>query len=158
GDSVLAAKALTRLNDALGIDLSFIDFLEHPTIAELATRASEEHGNAIDPPPPVEPAPDDGPLPLSVGQHALLVLQLLDPTDGSNNVYRAIRMRGELDERALHDSLSELVARHDSLRTTYSTDDGDVRRTIAPYQRVKLPVSDVTTVAADKREAVTVAL
>ena len=158
GDSVLAAKALTRVNDALGVDLSFLDFLEHSTIATLATRAAEEHGTAIAPPPPVERAPDDAPLALSIGQHALLVLQLLDPTDGSNNVYRAIRMRGALDQQALHDALAELVARHDSLRTTYSADERDVRRVIAPYQRVKLPVSDLADVAADKREALASAL
>ncbi len=157
GDSVLAAQVLTRGNDALGSDLSFLDFFESPTIAELAARSVVDQGVGAST-TPVHRAPDGAVLPLSIGQHALLVMQLLDPSDGSNNVYRAVRMRGPLDHNALVESLSELVQRHDSLRTTFPAHDGNVVRNTAPFMRLKVPVSDLAEVPEAKREAVAKAL
>ncbi len=156
GDSILAAQALTRGNDALGTDLSFLDFFESSTIAQLSERKAETSPGSTNP-PPVHRAPDDESLPLSIGQQALCVMQLMYPKDSSNNVYRAVRLRGPLDQRALEASLAELLQRHDSLRTTYSAIDGTLVRTTPPYLRLNLAVTDLDSVPEDKREALAIA-
>jgi len=157
GDSVLAAQALVRLNDALGTDFSFLDFFENRTIAQLSELSLEARPDSLKP-PPVVPAPDGVSLPLSVGQHASWFMNLLNPKDASYNVYRAIRMRGPLDLAALEASLAELVQRHDSLRTTYEAVDGAPALKIAPYLRVEVPLTDLSDVPEDEREARAIAL
>jgi len=64
-----------------------------------------------------------------------------DPENTSYNLPLLLLVRGDLDVRALEQSLSEIVARHESLRTCYGqTDQGEPLQFVAPPERVPLPV------------------
>src|SRR5690606_7787332 len=75
-----------------------------------------------------EPAPRPRPggvdPPLSFAQERLWFLQRFDPGDASYNMFLALRLRGELDTVALQESLDAVVARHESLRTSFADVDG----------------------------------
>ena len=75
-------------------------------------------------------------LPLSPAQYRLWFLQRLDGDSAKYNVPVVLRIRGELDRAALRDAVSDLFARHESLRTVFREHDG------VPYQ-VILPAAEV---------------
>lgn len=67
-----------------------------------------------------------GPLPLSIAQRRLWFLLQLDETaEPAYHVNAAVRLRGALDGRALRAALDRIVQRHESLRTTFQTLEGE---------------------------------
>src|SRR5579875_2624016 len=61
--------------------------------------------------------------PLSTGQRRMWFLQAMDPSDATLNICVAYRLTGPLDEARFRNAVSEVVARHAILRTTYRVDD-----------------------------------
>jgi amino acid adenylation domain-containing protein len=79
--------------------------------------------------------------PLSWFQQRLWVHHQRSPENTSYNLPLLLLVQGSLDVSALEQSLSEIVARHESLRTYYGqTDDAEPVQFIAPPERVRLPV------------------
>ena len=60
---------------------------------------------------------------------------------------------GPLDCGALDSALTEIVRRHQTLRTTFTVVAGQPTQVIAPPQKVRLPVVDLSTLAAAERDA-----
>src|SRR6185503_19312059 len=71
-------------------------------------------------------------FPLSFAQKRLWVIAQLDPQSAAYNIPMAVRFRGALDTHALQQSLSEIVRRHEVLRTTIKTIDGEPVQVISP--------------------------
>ncbi|MGH3621699.1 MAG: amino acid adenylation domain-containing protein, partial [Sciscionella sp.] len=71
-------------------------------------------------------------------------LDEFEPESIEYNSQMALRLRGRLDNGALHDSLTTLVARHEALRTTFDTIDGRGVQVIHPAGDVSLPVLDLS--------------
>ena len=63
-------------------------------------------------------------IPLSLAQQRMWFLNRLDPGSAANNIPVAIRLSGSLDVDALQAAVSDVVARHESLRTVYPEIDG----------------------------------
>ncbi|MEW5929249.1 MAG: amino acid adenylation domain-containing protein, partial [Gemmatimonadota bacterium] len=87
-----------------------------------------------------------GPWPLSFAQQRLWVVDRLEPGSAAYNLPYALRLRGELDSAALRASLDALVARHESLRTTFAEgEDGPVQvvHAPAPVALVELDLRDL---------------
>ncbi|MEU6742243.1 amino acid adenylation domain-containing protein [Streptosporangium sandarakinum] len=62
--------------------------------------------------------------PLSPAQERLWLLQRLDPGNAAYTMYLARRLRGPLDEDALTRALTDVLTRHESLRTRFVEEDG----------------------------------
>src|SRR6187431_1910192 len=78
---------------------------------------------------------------LSWFQERLWVHHQRSPENTSYNLPLLLLVRGNLDVSALEQSLSEIVARHESLRTHYGqTDAGEPVQFVAPPEHVRLPV------------------
>src|SRR6185295_18469202 len=71
------------------------------------------------------------------------------------NIPDTLRLRGVLDVAALERTLSEVVRRHEVLRTTFVVVAGEPRQVIQPFTPVVLPVFDVSELNAAEREAET---
>ena len=102
--------------------------------------------------PPVEPIPRDRALPLSFAQHRLWFLDQLEPGLHFYNLPFAVRMRGEFDVAAMEHAFSELVRRHESLRTSFVAPEGEPIQIIAPPTNLCLPFIDLSLLAPDRRE------
>jgi amino acid adenylation domain-containing protein len=82
--------------------------------------------------------------PLSWFQERMWIHHERDPQNTSYNLPLLLLVRGNLAALALEQSLSEIVARHGSLRTYYGqTDEGEPVQFLAPPARIRLPVTDV---------------
>ena len=82
-------------------------------------------------------------LPLSFSQQRLWFLEHLEPGLGFNHIHAAIRAEGELDTDALRRSLTEIVRRHESLRTNFRMVDGSPVQVVAPPREFPLPQTDL---------------
>ncbi|MGW0366578.1 amino acid adenylation domain-containing protein [Streptomyces sp. NPDC002990] len=116
GDSILSIQVISRARRALGTSLSPRLLFEAPTVARLAAAVvpQEPTGNHG-----IPVAPRDGLLPMSFGQQRLWFLE--DFNEGSTEYHSAagLRLTGPLDASALRAAVGDLVARHESLRTTF---------------------------------------
>ncbi|HEX2077235.1 MAG TPA: condensation domain-containing protein, partial [Longimicrobium sp.] len=82
----------------------------------------------------IEPADRSGPLPLSFAQWRLWFLDQLGILGAVYHIPTRLRLRGELDRNALVRALDRVVARHEALRTTFGTVDGEPVQRIAPAE------------------------
>ncbi|MFE4520472.1 condensation domain-containing protein, partial [Kitasatospora sp. NPDC056783] len=151
GDSILAARTLARIAERLGVRLTLRDVFTARTVADLAPLLDRPSTTA--PPRPIPPAPRGGPLPLSSAQRRLWFLEDLNPGGGENNTGVALRLRGPVDHEALGRALNRLAARHDSLRTTVATADGQLVQHVAERAELPLRTEDLAASAPGEREA-----
>lgn len=115
--------------------------------AELKTRKAEivaflRQNQAEPKAAPLQPAPRSAPLPLSFSQQRLWFLEQL----GSGATYTipaAFQLEGSLHVPALEQTLTEIVRRHESLRTTFVQDNDQTRQVIQAPTPVVLPVLDL---------------
>lgn len=101
------------------------------------------------------PSPDDQDVyvfPASFGQQRLWFLNELEPDSSFYNIPLVARIKGALKHDVLRLVVNEIVARHEALRTTFATENGELVQHIAPVADVPLPVIELMEMPADERE------
>jgi amino acid adenylation domain-containing protein len=100
--------------------------------------------------PPEEPGlrgdagEPERPVPLSFAQQRLLIMYQIFPDSPFYHVPIAYRLKGAVDIAALEQSFTDLVARHNVLRSCYrSGDDGALLQVIKQPWQVRLPVTEI---------------
>ncbi|MEV7598149.1 amino acid adenylation domain-containing protein [Kitasatospora sp. NPDC089797] len=126
GHSLLATKLISRIRTALGTEVPIRTLFDHPTVAALA-------GHLGDGPVRARLLPQQRPalVPLS---HAQQRLWFIDQFEGPSALYNtpfALRLTGAVDPAALGAALTDVVARHEVLRTTFPVADGRPHQLIA---------------------------
>src|SRR5258705_6088490 len=91
-------------------------------------------------------------FPASFAQQRLWFLEQLDPGKSVYHLLYAVRFETVLDLSALEQALNEIVRRHESLRTSFITVDGQPMQAIARHQRVELPLIDLTALGRQEAE------
>ncbi|WP_156661226.1 non-ribosomal peptide synthetase, partial [Mycobacterium sp. 852002-51163_SCH5372311] len=131
GDSLSAMRVVAAINTALDAGLSVRTLFEAPTVAELAPRVTGS-GSGLERLVPVErPAV----VPLSFAQNRLWFIDQLQGPSPVYNMAVALRLGGRLDADALATALTDVVGRHESLRTLFPAVDGTPRQLVAPVER-----------------------
>jgi len=92
-------------------------------------------------------------FPLSSAQLGLWFLQQLDPDSLVYNVPVGVRLTGSLNVAALEQSLREIVLRHEILRTSFPSIDGQPVQVISPDVALKLPIIDLQELPETERES-----
>ncbi len=135
------------------------DSLGEPTW-EMAARLGYERPAPSAPSAPSAIIPRAGgseePRPLSFAQQRLWFIDQLDPDSPLYNLPVALRVEGPLDPGVLAGALSEIVHRHEALRTVFSVLeglDGSPVQVIQPAAPFPVPVVDLSGLPQGKREA-----
>ncbi|MGH3825003.1 MAG: amino acid adenylation domain-containing protein, partial [Pseudonocardiaceae bacterium] len=149
GDSILSIQVMSRVRVAFGVELSPRVLFVDPTVAGLAVVVAE---SVVSDSPPITVVDRVGELPLSFAQQRLWFLDEFAPGGAGYVSAFALRLRGELDLDALSVAVSALVARHESLRTTFETVDGRGVQVIHPPAEVAVPVVDLSGLDSVDRE------
>ncbi|MFF4097779.1 amino acid adenylation domain-containing protein, partial [Streptomyces sp. NPDC001834] len=150
GDSISSLKVVSRLRGALGTGMSPRALFDHPTVAALAGQAAGDEPEE----PGIRPAPRTGPLPLSFAQERLWFLDNFTPGGTEYNISAALRLTGELDVVALRAAVAGLVARHEALRTTFDSVDGQGVQTVHAPEDSEVAVRVVEAAGEDGLRAV----
>lgn len=90
--------------------------------------------------------------PLSFAQQQLWFLDQMEPGSSLYNIAVAVRLRGRLDVAAFAAGLQRLLDRHDALRTSFTSRDGEPVQRIAPSLRLPLRRLDLSALPAEERE------
>ncbi len=153
GHSLLATQVVSRIRETFQVEVPLRRLFETPTVAGLAESLDLSHRDEQNlQQPPIQPVPRDGDLPLSFAQQRLWFIDQLDPGNSVYNFPVAVRLKGSLNPAALNRSLNEIVRRHEALRTTFSTLDGQPVQVIAPRLNITLPIVDLTKIPELERE------
>jgi aspartate racemase len=91
-------------------------------------------------------------VPLSFAQERLWFLDQIQPGQPTYNRPLALRLAGRLDVTALRQAVSEIVRRHDVLRTRFQVVDGQPVQTTMPAGPVNLPLIDLARLPHSERE------
>ena len=154
GHSLLATRLMSRVRERFRAELPLRALFESPTVAGLAERvdAAVREGESLSAPPLV-PVPRDRPLRLSFAQQRLWFLHQLDPESPAYNLPQAFAVSGALDVASFVRALSEVVRRHEVLRTVFRTIDGEPRQVILPAEPVPVAVLDLSGLAEESWQA-----
>ncbi|MBZ4423333.1 non-ribosomal peptide synthetase, partial [Myxococcus sp. RHSTA-1-4] len=155
GHSLLATQLVSRIRATFGVELPLRAVFESPTLAGLAQRITALQGGGAPrhQAPPLRPVPRDRALPLSFAQQRLWFIDQLEPGSAAYNMPTAVRLSGALDIAALERALHALIARHESLRTTFATQDGEAVQLIHAPAQAPLPLVDLSPLPDERREA-----
>ncbi|WP_336087020.1 amino acid adenylation domain-containing protein [Nocardia sp. SSK8] len=132
GNSLLATQAAARLGAELSARVPAGHVFESPTVAGLAALLEPLEGAGGH----AAPTPRERPelIPLSPAQQRMWFLNQFDPASTAETIPFALRLAGPFDARALHTALSDLVRRHESLRTWYPAVDGVGHQVVLPIE------------------------
>jgi amino acid adenylation domain-containing protein len=139
--------------------------MESPLLEELHAAAAPgiapdapPGGTAVLDTPAGDPQPQGGEedvfaFPLSFAQQRLWFLDQMDPGSALYNIPTHFHLQGALDVDALHRALSEIVRRHEALRTVFRVIDEQPRQVVLPPAPVPLPFRDLSALPPEAREA-----
>ena len=153
GHSVMATRLISRLRDLFHVDLTLRPLFDHPTIAGLAGHLDRMEGATRQAAPPITPALREGAFQLSFAQERLWFIERMNPGNIAYNMPGALRIKGPLNVAALQAALSEIVRRHEVLRTVYVDLSGRPAQVIKPPIQVDLPLTDLRDTPEARRGA-----
>lgn len=110
-------------------------------------------------PPAVRPlagisrAARTGPRPLSFAQHRLWFFDQLMPQTAIYNIHLGLRLTGPLDVAALAGGLSEIVRRHEVLRSRFVSEDGSPFQVVMDARVLTLETADLRHLPPAARDA-----
>jgi amino acid adenylation domain-containing protein len=152
GHSLLATQIVSRIRQVFGVELLLRELFEAPTVAQMAKVVTAARAAGLPQAPAVEKAPRDGDLPLSFAQQRLWFLDRLEPGNAAYNIPSAMRMTGAVSVELLTQIFTEVVRRHEVLRTTFAATGGRPVQVIAPELTPELPVIDLSALPEAARE------
>ncbi|WP_259392314.1 amino acid adenylation domain-containing protein, partial [Paenibacillus thiaminolyticus] len=129
GHSLKAMTIVLKIHQALEIELPLRQLFLSPTVEGLAAALNAADGSTVY--QALSPAAERAHYPMSSAQKRLHFLQQLEGAERNYNMPVALRLEGELDRERLEAALQALVARHESLRTSFAVVDGE------PVQQVQ---------------------
>jgi amino acid adenylation domain-containing protein/FkbM family methyltransferase len=94
-----------------------------------------------------------GPTPLSFAQQRLWFIDRMESGKPFYNVPVAVRLKGALNVMALEQTFTEIIRRHESLRTNFVTVDGQPMQNIDVARPTQLPVLDLSDLEVAVRDA-----
>ena len=127
GHSLLAMRMVAQVRQQLGLELVMADLFANPELAAVAECLCVAQVSSQ---PPIVEVPRDGTL--SFAQQRLWFLAQMDGGNSAYNIPLGLRLRGRLDVEALQRALTQIVARHDTLRSRFVSVDDQAQVTIAP--------------------------
>ncbi|KKB66843.1 D-alanine--poly(phosphoribitol) ligase, subunit 1 [Burkholderia pseudomallei MSHR1079] len=143
GHSLLAVQLVSRLRQALSVEVALSTVFDAPVLSALAERLEAENTEVL---PPIPLAPRDGRIALSLAQQRLWFLTQLEGVSEAYHMSGAVRLDGLLNREVLQRALNRIVMRHEALRTCFAREEGEPIQVIRPH-------ADLTVSYHDLREA-----
>ncbi|MGB5978544.1 MAG: amino acid adenylation domain-containing protein, partial [Cyclobacteriaceae bacterium] len=126
GHSLKAMQVVSRITKTFQVRITLKEFFANPTISGLASAIQEKEGERFNPIIPVDKVSD---YEVSHAQKRLWILDKYEDNQIAYNISGAFKFEG-LDKKVFERVMQVIVNRHESLRTTFITIDGEPRQKI----------------------------
>ena len=140
GHSLLAVQMMSRVRQALGVDLMQHGLFDAPVLAQLASRIESAEKSEVS---TIETVPRAALMPLSLAQQRMWFLTQIDTTSSAYHICGALRLRGTLDTAAFERAMRTIIARHEALRTRFVLVDGEPMQAIDSNPAFTLGIVDL---------------
>ena len=140
GHSLLATRLITLINKRFEINFPLRALFNAPTVKGVAKQIQQLDKHNIRSLPKADRSK---PLPLSYAQQRLWFLEQLEPGSPFYNIPMAFYLHGEVDVPVLEKSFNWLIDRHEALRTSIHTIDGQGLQKIHTSVEFKLEIRDI---------------
>ncbi|MBN4002010.1 condensation domain-containing protein [Nostoc sp. LPT] len=161
GHSLLATSLLFQIRQAFAIDFPLRCLFENPTIAALSkliesfkAHPTLSSNKAMS---PLERSPFT-PVPLSLSQQALWLLNQSDTKVATLNSSTLMRVRRPLSPEVVEQSLNEIVRRHENLRTVFTVINDQPMQIVLPHLHLPLIYENLQYLPPEARESEAVRL
>ncbi|MCP4157834.1 MAG: non-ribosomal peptide synthetase, partial [bacterium] len=122
GHSLKATRLVSKIHKELNVNIPLSELFREPTTRAMAdyvkTRVKDELLA-------IEVVEKKSVYPLSSVQKRMYILQQRTIDNTFYNISAAMELNGEVDRSRLENTFNELIKRHESLRTTFETVDGE---------------------------------
>ncbi|MGA9770159.1 MAG: amino acid adenylation domain-containing protein [Blastocatellia bacterium] len=145
GHSLLATQLLSRVRASFGVEIPLQALFRSPTIEGLAEAIEYARGQGVSSPaPPLRRRERKEASRLSYAQQRLWFLDQLEPGSFAYNIPSAVRLKGELKLAALEQSLSQIIRRHEILRSRIEVVEDEPRQQVNEAEEMRLAVIDLS--------------
>jgi amino acid adenylation domain-containing protein len=155
GHSLKATQVISRIHKDLGVEMAVRDIFNRPTIAELAIDLSTKSSTSYF---DIERVPDADHYPVSHAQRRLWVLAQMEGGSAAYHIASAALLEGHIEAAAFERAFSALVERHESLRTTFISVDGEPRQQVHSQIDAQMGLMDLTSESDPRQRAQELAL
>ncbi|ANW59334.1 non-ribosomal peptide synthetase [Burkholderia pseudomallei] len=150
GHSLLAVQLVSRLRQALSVEVALSTVFDAPVLSALAERLEAENTAVL---PPIPLAPRDGRIALSLAQQRLWFLTQLEGVSEAYHMSGAVRLDGPLNREVLQRALNRIVMRHEALRTCFAREEGEPIQVIQPHADLTVSYHDLREAESIRHEA-----
>jgi alpha-ketoglutarate-dependent taurine dioxygenase len=151
GHSMLATQVVSRIRERFQVDLPLRALFQHPTVAGLVEEVARLE--TIDETANISRRKVLSPCSLSFAQERLWFVDQFEPGSVAYNLTAGLRLNGDLNVPALEQAFNEIVRRHESLRTSFTSVDGKPVQVIAPAHEFIVNKLSVIELPEAEREA-----
>jgi len=151
GSSLQALQLMAMVREVFQVELSLQQLFDVRTVAGIsdAIDASESVSRRS----PIERIRTQGKLPLSFSQERLWFLDQLIKGQAIHNIPIALRIKGSLNTGFMEKSLQTIIQRHETLRTTFHSEEGDPYLKVVPSIKLRILQKDLSNRPKKEREA-----
>ncbi|MEK8072440.1 non-ribosomal peptide synthase/polyketide synthase [Rhodococcoides navarretei] len=143
GNSLVATQVVSRLGAAADTTVPVRALFEAPTVAALAARVEQGSGAGARPALMASTRPSR--VPLSLAQQRMWFLNRFDSESTAYNIPFALRLSGRLDVDALQRAVSDVIERHETLRSVYPDSPEGPHQVIVPMSEVPTTLEVIDT-------------
>ncbi len=140
GHSLLVMRVLAKVRHALGLEVVPSALFAAPQLMQFALAVDTLQGPRR---PAITLAERTATQTSSSAQQRLWFLAQMEGGNAAYHMPLNLRLRGRLEVPALERAFNQLVNRHEALRTTFVTVEGEGRQRIAAPTAITLPVVDL---------------
>lgn len=157
GDSIIAGTIANRMSKEMGTIIKPALVMEYVTIEELADYIDKTYRNLdqgknnwID----IQPVEKADYYPASSAQKRLYVIGQLKGIETCYNMPGVMTIEGNLDREMLEQAFQTLVNRHETLRTSFKTINGEIVQVVHEDINFSLDYSELTNISGDEEKAI----
>nr|WP_277714046.1 non-ribosomal peptide synthase/polyketide synthase [Paenibacillus mucilaginosus] len=148
GHSLRATTLVSRIHRTLEVELPLKEVFQHPTVEAMARVIAGLGRSTYQSIPAAAPAEY---YPVTSAQKRLYILSEMEGGETGYNMPSVMRIDGPLDPERVQNAFRELIARHETLRTSFPLVDGEPVQKIEPSVEFSVSMTEAQEDEAQER-------
>jgi amino acid adenylation domain-containing protein len=150
GTSLKAIRLIARIYKEFGLVVKVADIFTNATIEKMAKFISHSTSQTV---ADIVPVAKSDFYPVTFQQKRLWIISKANEASTAYNMPAAFSIKGQLQMDALNEALTLLLERHESLRTTFAMENGEVVQKIGKAEPTVIPFYDLSSDKNPEHEA-----